>query len=413
MLYVVLFATLAVGFYASTAMSVQISQNQKSGELARLSADAGMEFMRYQLGAINLPLGTNSSNLLANVANKLGSALNTTLNMGSNTVIVNNDTIYIPSQNGYMGLDQTLGTKFQASITQVPNSTTLVVTCHGRCGSAVRGIQLQFEARRGFSVVGLSSLTTDSQGNGRPVPQIDSWNSTVGPYGTFPMNNNGNLASNGSVSLVSGTNVQGSAQPGAGKTISMAGSTVSGSTAPLATSLSYPTPTPGAAATTNNNSSLPSAYFNSATRDFIIPSSAPALTLPGGTYYVNNIDWEAATITFTGPVVFYVTGTGDSTHPGYGFWTFNNVVTTYQNRPANLVFEVTTNTSVQYDFDQPIYAAVYAPLSTVKTWGAASDYGSIVGNNLNLYTGWHVDESLSADGGGPYTPVQGSYLEVP
>ena len=66
------------------------------------------------------------------------------------------------------------------------------------------------------------------------------------------------------------------------------------------------------------------------------------------------------------------------------------------------MFEVTTNTSVQYDFDLPIYAAVYAPLSNVKTWGAASDYGSIVGNNLSMYTGWHVDESLSADGGGPY-----------
>lgn len=413
MLYVVLFATLAVGFYSATAMSVQISQNQKNIELARLSADAGMEFMRYQLGAINLPLGTNSSNLLSNVASKLGSALNGTLNMGFNTVSVKNGTIYIPSQNGYVSLDLAAGTKFQAAITQVPNTTTLLVTCHGRCGSAVRAIQLQFQARRGFSVVGLSSLTTGDQGNGRPVPQIDSWNSTVGPYGTFPMNSNGNLASNGNISLVSGTSIQGSAQPGSGKTISMAGSTVTGSTAPLTTSLSYPTPTPGPAATTNNNSNLPSAYFNSVTRDFIIPNSAPPLTLPGGTYYVNNIDWEAATITFTGPVVFYVTGTGSSAHPGYGLWTFNSLVTTYQNQPANLVFEVTTATSVQYDFDQPIYAAVYAPLSTVNTWGAASDYGSIVGNNLDLYTGWHVDESLSADGGGPYTPVQGSYIEVP
>lgn len=117
-------------------------------------------------------------------------------------------------------------------------------------------------------------------------------------------------------------------------------------------------------------------------------------------------------INFTGPVVFYVTGTGTSKHPANGFWTFNNHITTYQNAPANLVFEVTTNTSVQYDFDQPIYAAVYAPLSTVTTWGNADDYGSIVGNVLNMYTGWHVDEALSADGGGPYVPVQGSYIEV-
>jgi hypothetical protein len=134
--------------------------------------------------------------------------------------------------------------------------------------------------------------------------------------------------------------------------------------------------------------------------------------LPGGVYYVNNLDWETAYITFTGPVVFYVTGTGTAKHPSNGFWTFNSHITTLNNLPANLVFEVTTNTSVQYDFDQAIYAAVYAPLSTVKTWGNADDYGSIVGNNLNLWTGWHVDESLSADGGGPYVAVQGSYIEV-
>jgi Tfp pilus assembly protein PilX len=415
MMFLVLIATLSIGFYTTTAMSSQIAANEKKKQWAREAADSGMRFMRYELGAVNLPLGTNSANLMSNLASQLGNALTGSGDMGSNAVTVSNGSIYIPSQNGYVTLDPTLGTRFQATITQLPNSTTLLVTCRGRgpTGSIAAGIQLQFQALRGFSVVGLSSLTTGSQNNGRPVPQIDSWNSLNGPYGTFPMNNNGNVSSNGNISLVSGTNIHGSAQPGIGKTISKAGSTVTGSTAPLTTALSYPTPVPGSAATTNNNSSLPPAYFNAATRDFIVPQNAPALILPGGTYYVNNVDWEAATITFTGPAVFYITGTGTSAHPGYGFWTFNNLVTTFQNRPANLVFEVTNATNVQYDFDQPIDAAVYAPLSTVTTWGAASDYGSIVGNNLILNTGWHVDESLSADGGGPYTPVQGSYIEVP
>jgi len=248
----------------------------------------------------------------------------------------------------------------------------------------------------GFSIVGISSLTTGSQGGGHYV-HIDSWNSSTGAYGTFPMNQHGNCSSNGNVSLVSGTVIDGSCQPGSGKTISMTGSTVAGSTAPLTYALDFPTPTPGPAATSNNNSSLPSAYFNSSTRDFIITTST-AVTIPGGTYYVNNIDWEAATITFTGPAVFYITGTGSAKHPSNGFWTFNNKVTTYQNLPKNLKFEVCSATNVQYDFDQACYAVLYAPSSTVTTWGNADDYGAVVGNVLNMYVGWHVDETLSGAG---------------
>jgi hypothetical protein len=211
------------------------------------------------------------------------------------------------------------------------------------------------------------------------------------------MDSYGNCSSNGNISLVSGTVINGSCQPGQGKSIAMSGSTVTGSTAPLNYALNFPVPSPGPAATSNNNASLPSAYFNSGTRDFFIPNNA-TLTLPGGTYYINNLDWEAANITFTGPAVFYITGTGTATHPGNGFWTFNNKITTYQNLPKNLKFEVCSSTNVQYDFDQACYAVLYAPGSTVTTWGQADDYGAVVGNVLNMYVGWHVDESLSGAG---------------
>ncbi|HSZ57970.1 MAG TPA: hypothetical protein VK797_20060, partial [Tepidisphaeraceae bacterium] len=255
MLFLVLIATLAIGFYTATAMSSQIAGNEKTKDWSREAADSGIRFIRYQLGAMNLPLGTNSANLMANLASQLGGALNGSANMGANVVTVSNGTIYIPSQNGYVLLDSTLGTKFQATISQLPNSTTLVVTCHGRgpTGSITAGIQLQFQALRGFSVVGLSSLTTGNQNNGRPLPKIDSWNSLNGAYTSFPMNSNGNVSSNGNITLVSGTNIHGSARPGIGKTTSKAGSTVTGSTTPLTTALSYPTPVPGSAATTNNN----------------------------------------------------------------------------------------------------------------------------------------------------------------
>ena len=256
----------------------------------------------------------------------------------------------------------------------------------GKSTCDVKAQAIAVTSTYGFSIVGISSLKTVNS-NGRPV-QIDSWNSSAGPYGTFPMSSNGNCSSNGSITLAGGAVIYGSCQPGSGQTISDAGSTISGSTAPLTYTLNYPAPDPGKAATVNDNGNLPSKYFNSSTRDFTTPNGT-VLTLPGGTYYVNNVSWSATTFTFTGPVVFYITGT---------FFTFNNLITTYQNLPKNLKFEVTGAVSVTYDFDQPCYGVLYAPLADVKTWGKADDYGSVVANNLNMNVGWHVDETLTGAG---------------
>ena len=252
----------------------------------------------------------------------------------------------------------------------------------GKSGADVSAHAIAVTSTYGFSVVGLSSIKVGKSVN------IDSYNSSNGSYSGFPDDSSGNCASNGNITLASGSKIYGSCQPGKGKTLSASGATVTGSTAPLSYTLNYPAPVPGTAATTNDNANLPGAYFNSSTRDFTIPNNT-SLTLPGGTYYVNNISWKAATIDFTGPVVFYITGS---------FFTFNNHVTTYQNLPENLKFEVTTATTVTYDFDQACNAVVYAPLADVTTLGQADDYGSIIANTLNMGTGWHVDETLGGAG---------------
>jgi hypothetical protein len=157
MLFLVLFATLAVGFLVTTEMSSQIAGNEQKLGLARMSADSGMEFIRYQLGSITLPSGTNSSNILANTANQLASlpALSSAANMGANTVSVNNGTIYIPSQTGWMTLDSSLQTRFQVAITQISGTNTLLVTTHGGAGSSTmtRGIQLQYSPTQGNSSI--------------------------------------------------------------------------------------------------------------------------------------------------------------------------------------------------------------------------------------------------------------------
>jgi len=153
MLFLVLIATLAVGLIAATEMSAQIAANQRRLDLARSAADSGMSFIRYQLGAMNLPAGTNSSNLLSNVATQLGVTLNGTANMGGSTVAVSNNAIYLPSQAGWVTLDSNFNTKFQIAITQSGNN--LVVTCHGasQVASVLKGVQLQYQPSTGNSSI--------------------------------------------------------------------------------------------------------------------------------------------------------------------------------------------------------------------------------------------------------------------
>ena len=145
MLYMVLFATLAVGFAEATIMSAQISKNQRSLYDARFAADSGMSFIRYQLGLMDIPSGNTDAALLAQVAAQLGAQLNGTNNMGGSSVAVTNSAIYLPAQNAYVPIDNATGAKFRVVIT-VSNSM-LNVTSSGfdRTGTVGRAVQLQYQ----------------------------------------------------------------------------------------------------------------------------------------------------------------------------------------------------------------------------------------------------------------------------
>src|SRR5882724_2392234 len=82
MIYLTIFTTMAVGFYATTNTNAIVATNEMQSTLALGSAESGMDFMRYQLSGIVLPYGTNPANLLTNASNVLGASLNGTANMG-------------------------------------------------------------------------------------------------------------------------------------------------------------------------------------------------------------------------------------------------------------------------------------------------------------------------------------------
>src|SRR5687767_16026049 len=86
MIFVVVFASLAIGFYAQTSINAKISGNDRRMIEARTAAESGLDFMRYELARVQLPPLMTEAQAFAEVRSDLATLLNGTGNMGSNVV---------------------------------------------------------------------------------------------------------------------------------------------------------------------------------------------------------------------------------------------------------------------------------------------------------------------------------------
>jgi Tfp pilus assembly protein PilX len=392
MLFLLLFSVLAIGFAQSTVLSSQLSRNDRIAQDASTTADAGMQFVRYQLGAMNLPYGTNSSNLMANVASQLGTALNGTANMGGNTVAVTNGVIYLPSQNGWITADATLGTKFNAAITQSGNN--LVVTVHGATsnGSVARGVQLQYQAAPApYSLLGLTSMAMSGSSF------TDSYNSSQGAYVKANANSNGSIASNGNITLSGAAIVNGNVRCGTTSSTTILNTAkVTGRNTPLTSAMSYPSVTMPAAGTYTDLGD--------------VSLSSGTSSLAGGVYVIHNLSLSGtAQFSWTGPVTLYITSSYSITQGAQ--------INTYGNIPANRTLNfLPTCTSATWSGSNVCVGTLYAPDTNFTITGGVELFGRIIAKTVaNSSTGgMHNDEAMTPLGGtGAYAPVQGSYLEVP
>src|SRR5215204_6467 len=81
MLYLVLFATLPVGFYASTGTSAQVSTNEQRRYKSLCSAESGMDFTRYHLSHVSIPPATVATSIITEIHKDLAAQINATPNM--------------------------------------------------------------------------------------------------------------------------------------------------------------------------------------------------------------------------------------------------------------------------------------------------------------------------------------------
>lgn len=170
MLYLVLFASLAVGFYAASTMAAQIARNERNIQDASMAADAGMQFIRYQLGIMDIPTSTPANAIVTAVLTQLGAQLNGTANMNGDTVVLNGSTIQIPGNTThYINLDAAGNQRFRCDITQ--SGTQLIVKVTGRCAdpNVARAIQVNYTTAPRASAIfnyGVASKSAISmQGN--------------------------------------------------------------------------------------------------------------------------------------------------------------------------------------------------------------------------------------------------------
>jgi hypothetical protein len=145
MIYLVLFSSLAVGFYATVNTQVQVAHNDQSAAVAYSAAESGMDFMRYQLANVSIPPATPPAQVLNALYDDLRSQMELTHNLGSNTISLNGNAISIPaSSSAYVALDTTNAAKFRITITDWAGQIVVKSTgVHGPSGIA-RSIQMDF-----------------------------------------------------------------------------------------------------------------------------------------------------------------------------------------------------------------------------------------------------------------------------
>src|SRR2546421_1209760 len=119
MLYLALIASLAVGFYASTNSAAMVTANEQRTNMALMSCESGMDFLRFHLSQLAIPHGGTESQRMTALYNQLKSQLENTGNFGNKTIALTGNTISIPSNaTDFIKLAPN-GGEFRASIQSV------------------------------------------------------------------------------------------------------------------------------------------------------------------------------------------------------------------------------------------------------------------------------------------------------
>jgi len=138
MIFLIVFASLAVSMAAMSGASLQISNNQRDANIAFTATESGVEVFRYWLSDISVPQSLSPSERLTTVANNLQTRL-TDAEVSNISTSYNGSEITISSVN----LETESNQSFTASIQQTSDDT-LQLAVTGTNGQINRTIHTDF-----------------------------------------------------------------------------------------------------------------------------------------------------------------------------------------------------------------------------------------------------------------------------
>lgn len=119
MIFLMLFAILAIGFFAATSISTQLAANENMVHQSQVAAESGMQWVRYQLATTDIPRNCPPEGLLEEALVQFEDRLTGTRNLGARRISYDGCTVSIPDGPGdYLHLG-TGGAGFRVTMTQL------------------------------------------------------------------------------------------------------------------------------------------------------------------------------------------------------------------------------------------------------------------------------------------------------
>ncbi len=176
MVFLALFATLAIAFSSATGMNLRVADSTRNASQARLVAESGLAYMVGRLRAMELDADAATAPLPA-VASRLAAEMNGTPNLGGGTVQFDGSTITLPA---IPIADD--GRAFSVTIRSAGQGQ-LEVVCAAAHQDAAKTLGLAVEAREGRSAVfdfGVASRSPIRMtGNARITGVNEPWEASI------------------------------------------------------------------------------------------------------------------------------------------------------------------------------------------------------------------------------------------
>ena len=222
----------------------------------------------------------------------------------------------------------------------------------------------------------------------------DAYNSDDGSYGGSNRKSEGDVCSNGPISLASGADVFGDAQ-GAPVTISSgSGASISGTQSNSPAGLAFD-PIDFAEANVNDNDTIERGpvwappFYNSSTGDLVV-NNGRHITLQAGTYRFRDLLLAGGSqLRTNGEVLIYIERE----------MRFDNgTVANLTQKPSNLQLFVGSG-PVNIQGGHQLHASIYAPTADVSIANGSGFFGAIIGQTLSVAGGGglHFDQSLASE----------------